>query len=213
VSISTDIRHLDLLTIAGYSDKKYSMTRPHLIAKLIFAAMGVHFLMQCLSKIVSSAIMLSQNYPPETFAIKISIIAAETVITFALSLILLFWSDGLVRLIAGPDTNECAKVDERWVIAGLRITACFCGLLILYRRIDLLFYYIPTIIKGPNILPYMTLQGQSSLLSTKTLAITLMEITKWIFAIYLIFGAPHYVRRQMRAIAVKQNKELKYEQK
>jgi hypothetical protein len=141
---------------------------------------------------------------PETFAIKISIIAAKSVITFAISLILLFWSDGLVRIIAGPDTDECAKVDKLWIIADLRLAACFCGLLILYRRIDFLFYYIPTIIKGPNILSYMTLEGQSSLLSTKTSVRTLVETAKWIFAIYLIFGAPHYVRRQLRAITIEQ---------
>jgi hypothetical protein len=204
MSISADVRHLDLLTIAGYSDKKYGMTRPHLIAKLIFAAAGIHFLMQCLGGIGSAAIMLSQNYLPETFTIRMSITAAKSVITFAVSMILLFWSDGLVRLIVGPDTNECAKVDERWVIAGLRITACFCGLLILYRRIDLLFYYIPTIINGPNILSYITLEGQTSQVSAKTLAAILVEIIKWIIAIYLIFGASHYVNWQLRSAAVKQ---------
>ncbi|MGD0596973.1 MAG: hypothetical protein ABSA64_05560 [Sedimentisphaerales bacterium] len=193
------------------------MTRPHLIAKLIFAAMGVHFLMQPLGRIASSVIMLSQNCPPETFATKISIIAAESVITFVISLILLFWSDGLVRIIAGPDTDECAKVDECWVIAGLRLAACFCGLLIIYHRIELLFYYIPAIINGPNILSYMTLEGQSSLLSTKTSVGILVETAKWIFAIYLILGAPHYVRRQMRVLAVKEHNQTsggkEYEQK
>lgn|GEM_PF-3394774 len=204
MSISADVGHLDLLTIAGYSGKKYGMTRPHLIAKLIFAAMGIYFLLHFLGGIVSSVIMLSQNCSPETFAIRMTIIAAKLIITFAVSLILLFWSDGLVRIITGPDADECEQVDSRWVIAGLRLVACFCGLLVLYHRIELLFYYIPTIIKGPNILSYMTLEGQSSLLSTKTLAITIMEITSWIFAIYLIFGAPHYVRSQMQTITMEQ---------
>jgi hypothetical protein len=205
VSISADVRHLDLLTIAGYSDNKYGMTRPHLITKLILAAMGVHFLMQCLGGIGSAAIMLSQNYLPETFAIRMLITTAKSVITFAVSMILLFRSDGLVRIIVGPDADDCAKVDERWVIAGLRMTACFCGLLILYRRIDPLFYYIPAFItNGSSILSYMTFEGQSSMISTKALVIIPMEITRWIITIYLIFGAPHYVRLQMRAITIEQ---------
>jgi hypothetical protein len=205
VSISADVRHLDLLTIIGYYGKKYGMTRPHLIAKLIFAAIGVHFLMQSLGGIGSAAIMLSQNYLPETFAIRIAITAAKSVITFAVSMILLFRSDGLVRLIAGPDADECAKVDGRWVIAGLRMTACFCGFLILYRRIDLLFYYIPAFINnGSSILSYMTFEGQSSKISTKALVIIPMETTRWIILTYLIFGAPHYVRLQMRAIRMEQ---------
>lgn len=184
------------------------MTRPHLIAKLILAAMGIRFLMESLGGIASSVVTLSQNYPQEIFAIRMSIIAAKSVITFVLSLILLFRSDGLVRMIAGPDTNECEKVSSRWIITGFRITACFCGLLIIYHRIKLLFYYIPAIINGPNILSYMTLEGQSSLLSTKTSAGIIVETAKWIIAIYLILGAPYYVRRQMRTIAVKQGVKI-----
>ncbi|HEY5504115.1 MAG TPA: hypothetical protein VIK28_03085 [Sedimentisphaerales bacterium] len=184
------------------------MTRPHLIAKLILAAMGIGFLMQCLGGIGSAAIMLSQNYLPEAFAIRMTIIAAKSVITFAVSLILLFRSDGLVRIIAGPDTDECEKVSSRWIIAGFRMTACFCGLLIIYHRIYLLSYYIPIIIKGPNISSYMTLQGQTSQFSVKILAGLIAETAQWIIAIYLIFGAPHYVRRQMQVIAVKQGVKI-----
>jgi hypothetical protein len=184
------------------------MTRPHLIAKLIFAAMGVHFLMQCLGGIGSAVITLSQNYPPETFAIKISIIAAKSVITLAISLILLFRSDGLMRIIAGPDADECEKVSSRWITAGFGVTACFCGLLILYHRIYLLSYYIPIIIKGPNISSYMTLQGQTSQFSVKILAGLIAETVQWIFAIYLISGAPHYVRWQVRTTAVKQGVKI-----
>ena len=209
MSISADVRHLDLLTIAGYYGKKYGMTRPHLIAKLIFAAIGIHFLMQCFGGIAEAVIMLSQSI----FTIRMSIIAAKSVIAFAVSLILLFRSDGLVRLIAGPDANECEKVDERWIIAGLRLVACFFGLLFLYHRIEFLFYYIFAFTTDPGILSHMKFEGQPSNLSNKTLVIILMEITRWVITIYLILGAPHYVRRQIRVIAVKQNRELKYEQK
>jgi hypothetical protein len=174
------------------------MTRPHLIAKLIFTAIGIHFLMQCFGGIAEAVIMLSQN----TFTIRMSIIAAKSVITFAVSLILLFRSDGLVRLIAGPDANECEKVDERWIIAGLRLVACFFGLLFLYHRIEFLFYYIFAFTTDPGILSYMKFEGQPSNLSNKTLVIILMEIARWIITIYLIFGAPHYVRRQMQAITI-----------
>ena len=196
VSISADVRHLDLLTIAGYYGKKYGMTRPHLIAKLIFTAVGISFLMQCFGGIVSTAIMLSQN----TFTIRMSIIAAKSAITLAVSLILLFRSDGLVISIAGPDANECEKVDERWIIAGLQLVTCFCGLLFLYRRIEFLFYYIFAFTNNPDILSHMKFEGQPSNFSIEV--IILMEITRWIFAIYLIFGAPHYVRRQMQAITM-----------
>ncbi|MGB7580941.1 MAG: hypothetical protein WBL85_00650 [Sedimentisphaerales bacterium] len=182
------------------------MTRPHLIAKLILAAVGVNLLMHSLGGIGSAVVMLSQkDLLPEAFAIRVFIIAAKSAITFAVSLILLFRSDGLVRIIAGPDADECAKVDERWTIAGLRMTACFCGLLILYRRIDLLFYYIPAFINGSGVFSYTILERQSSRISsTRALIIILAEIAEWILGIYLIFGAPHYVRRQIQAITIEQ---------
>jgi hypothetical protein len=184
------------------------MTRPHLIARLIFAAIGVHFLMDFLSGIVSVVAALHQNRPPETLAIQMSIIIAKLIITFAFSLILLFWSDWLVRIIAGPDNDQCEKVSNRWIIAGFRLTACLCGLLIIYPRVEHLFYYVPIIINGPNILSYMTLQGQSSFLSNKTSTAILVEIIKWTIAIYLIFGASHYASWQMRSISTKQGVKI-----
>jgi hypothetical protein len=208
VSISADVRHPDLLTIAGFFGKKYGMTRPHLIAKLIFAAAGIHFLMYFLSGIVSIVVTLHQNSPPETLTIRMSIIAAQLVITFALSLILLFRSDWLIKIIAGQTLDQCEKISSRWIIAGFGMTTCFCGLLILYYRIYLLSYYIPIIIKGPNISSYMTIQGQSSEVSAKIFVTILTEIAKWIIAIYLIFGASHYVRWQMRTTAVKQGVKI-----
>jgi hypothetical protein len=61
---------------------------------------------------------------------------------------------------------------------------------------------VPTIIKG-SILSYLTLEGQSSQLSSKTAVGIIVEITRWIIAIYLIFGAPHFVRWQIQAGTVK----------
>lgn len=184
------------------------MTRPHLIAKLIFAAMGIYFLMHFLSGIISIVVTLQQNYPPETLTLRMSIVTARLIITFATSLILLFRSDWLVRIIVGPTIGQCEIASSRWIITGFRITACLCGLLIIYHRIEMLFYYVPTIINGPNILSYMTLGGQTSQVSAKTLVAILVEIIKWVLAIYLILGASHYVHWQMRRIAVKQGVKI-----
>lgn len=188
------------------------MTRPHLIAKLILAAIGVHLLMDSLGEIVSIVVTSRQNYPPETLTIRMFIVTVKLIITSAVSMILLFKSDWLVRILVGPNIDQCEKISSRWIIAGFRMTACLCGLLIIYPRIEHLSYYVPLIINGPNISSYTTFEGQSTL-STKTLVSVLVEITKWIIAIYLIFGAPCYASWQMRTIAVKQNRELKYEQK
>jgi hypothetical protein len=208
VSISADVRHLDLLTITGYSGKKYGMTRPHLIAKLILVAIGIRVLMYFLGGIVSIAVTLRQNCPPETLTIRMFIVAAKLITTLALSLILLFRSDWLVRIIAGPDADECEKISSRWIIAGFRMTACLCGLLIIYPRMERFLYYAYIIINGPNILSYFTLEGQTSQFSAKTLAAILVEIIKWIFAIYLIFGAPHYVRWQVRSTEANQGVKI-----
>jgi hypothetical protein len=173
------------------------MTRPHLIAKLILAAMGINFLLHALSSIISVAVALNPNYSREPISPKILFVTLKLLFAFAVSLILLFRSDGLVRIIAGPKTDECEIVSSRWIIAGFRMTACLCGLLILYRRIDLLLYYTHAI-------STFTLEGQSPLFSTKISVGFPMEIIKWFVGIYLIFGAPHYASWQARATAVKQ---------
>lgn len=183
------------------------MTRPHLIAKLIFAAMGVYFLMHFLSGIVSIVDTLHQNSPPETLTIRMSLVAAKLIFTFALSLIFLFKSDWLVKIIAGQTIDQCEIVSSRWITAGFRITACLCGLLIIHPRLVRLDYYVHLIMNGPDISSYLTLQGQSQI-STKTFAAILVEITKWIVAIYLILGASHYVHWQLRSTAVKQGAEI-----
>lgn len=180
-----------------------AMSRPHLIARLILVATGVYLLMHTLSEIGSAAITLNQNSPPQTPGTKLFIITAQFVTTLTLSLIFLFRPDGIIRMITGPDIGLFEKVDNLWVITGLRMTLCFCGLLILFPRIERLFFYVPAIIKGPNILSYMTLEGQSSVIPVKRTVGFLVEIAKLIVAIYLIFGASHYVRWQMRAIAAK----------
>jgi hypothetical protein len=184
------------------------MTRPHLIAKLVLAAMGVHFLMHFLSGTGSFFVTLRQNCPPETLTIRMAIVAIQLIITLALSLILLFRSDWLVRITAGQTLDQCEKASNRWIAAGFRITACLCGLLIIYPRIERLDYYVHLIMNGPNISSYTTLQGQTSEVSAKTFAAILVEIAKWIIAIYLLFGASHYVNWQMRKTAVKQGVEI-----
>jgi len=177
------------------------MTRPHLIARLIFAAIGIDFLLHAISSIISVAATLNLNYSREVISLKIFFIILKLLFAFALSLILLFRSDWLIRIVAGTNNDQCEKVSSRWIIAGFRMTACLCGLLIIYRRIDLLPYYTHAI---STVVP----ESQSSLFSNKTSVGIFVEIIKWIIAIYLIFGAPHYVRQQMRTIAVKQGVKI-----
>jgi len=176
------------------------MTRPHLIARLIFAAMGVYLLMRFLNSIYSAVWNLNLKCSPETPTWGMLVITAGLVITLTASLILLFRSDWLARMVTGPDADLCEKVDVRWIIAGLRMTACLCGLVILYWPISLL---IPAIINSPRILFDVALKRQEFPLPTRTIATIVMNTIKGLFGIYLIFGAPYYVRWQMRSIAAK----------
>jgi hypothetical protein len=176
------------------------MTRPHLIARLIFAAMGVDLLMHFLSGIGSIIITSNIKCPPESFTTKMFIIAAQLVITLIISLILLFWSDGLTKLITGQDADQYEKTDMQSIIKGFRLTMCLCGLLILYQPVSLL---IPAIINGPKTIFDMALNRLEFPLPARTLVTVITQTTKGILGIYLIFGAPHYVHWQMRAIASK----------
>ncbi len=184
------------------------MTRPHLIAKLILLMAGIHLLMHSLSGIISIVSALHQNFVPETLTLRVCIEILKTIVTLVMSLLLLFWSGWLVRILTGQTPDRVEIVSNRWIIAGFRFTVCFCGLLCFYNRILMLFYYVPAIIKGPNALSYTTLQGQTSLISAKILVGILVEIAAWIITIYLILGAPHYINWQLRSSAVKQGVKI-----
>ena len=138
---------------------------------------------------------------PENSSMVSFIIAAELIVLIALSLTLLFRSDDLVRIITGPGDDLCDKVNVHSIISAFRLTACFCGLLLVNSCIARMFYYIPAIIKGP-ILSYTTLQGQMSQISPGLLSGTLVGIAYLILAVYLISGAPHYVRWQVSKLAI-----------
>jgi hypothetical protein len=179
------------------------MTRPQLITKLILAAIGVRLFVWFISIAGSAVFWFDIKSPSGISSISFIIKAVESGLLLAASLVLLFRSDGLARIIAGPDAGQYEKVDVRWIISAFQMTACLCGLLMIYSCITSLFYYVPSIIKGP-ILSYMTLEGQSSLLSPRLLAGGCVQIVDCIIAVYLIFGAPHYVRWQMRKLSAEE---------
>ncbi len=171
------------------------MTRPHLIAKLLLAAAGIDFLIDTITNISSIAFILNLNYSHENITARIILAIFKFLIFLSLSFILLFRSDGIARIIIGRDTDQFPQVNKKWIIAGFQMAACFCGLIIIYYRINSLFYYIPIIVNGTNTLSYLTIQGQS-LASTRMIAGVISEIIKWIFGLYLIIGAPQYVNWQ-----------------
>jgi hypothetical protein len=177
------------------------MTRPHLIAKLILTAMGFYVLMRFISAASSMFFRFDTKCPPGNFSMIIFIIAAELIVLLIVSFILLFRSDDLARIITGPGDDLCDKVNVHSIIAAFRLTACLCGLLLTYSCIVRIFYYIPAIIKGP-ILSYMTLQGQTSQISPGLLPGALESIAYLILAVYLISGAPHYVRWQISKLTI-----------
>jgi uncharacterized BrkB/YihY/UPF0761 family membrane protein len=183
------------------------MTRPHLIVRLLFGAMGIYLLMRFLNSIYSAANRFMLKCPQDTFIASITIITATGVVTLAISFILLFKSDGLAKLIAGPDACQCQKIDCAWITAGFRMTACLCGLLILYPRVELLIVNFPAIINGPKTFFDMVMLG-SPKLSIQTLTRAILETAKGIFGLYLVLGAPHYVRWQLRAPKLKKQNEI-----
>jgi hypothetical protein len=115
-------------------------------------------------------------------------------------MILLFWSDGLTRLVAGTEAEQCETTDARSIIAGFRLTMCLCGILILYQPISLL---IPAIINSPKIFFDAAINRSETPLPARTLVMFITQTIRGILGVYLIFVAPHYICWQMRAIPVK----------
>jgi hypothetical protein len=187
------------LTNAGFLVKEYAMSRPHLIAKLIFAAAGIYFLMHALGAFHSISTTLQLNSSSDILIYKISLSFIKAVILFVLSMILLFHSNGLITFIIGTQTIQYEIVSKLWIITGFRMTFCFCGLLILINRLDLFLYYFTFFTYSK--LSYTTIQGQTSLLPPTIFTGLIIELIRWFILIYLLAGAPHYLKSQMKTIS------------
>lgn len=103
--------------------------------------------------------------------------------------VLLHKADWLTERIARP--QEPIRADVSWLPTAFRLACVFCGILVLYR-------VIPAMISTAR--AYLIVRHEP--LAVQSPTVTGNQILAWIIllilALYLLYGAPHFVRWQVR---------------
>ncbi len=169
------------------------MTRGLLFAKCMLTALGIFVLnqgLQCLH--IPSDIHMSG------WAWSVSLIV---VIVFCGYLIFKFAFDNAewARRLAG--NSEGPVISDKWIAAGFRLILVFSGLLILVLETRFIARSIAFLIVAPKLIVEMVVYRYVD-------EAFVMSITEWLklfaklctnaLGIYLVIGAPHYIRCQMK---------------
>ncbi len=116
---------------------------------------------------------------------------------------LLFKSEKLSARMTGPIPDDAAHVDRAWAIAAFRIALVFCGLMMLRHCIKpvataaIFIVYVPKLItelvinRGVPDIYQMPLRNWIDFI---------FALLKTAFAAYLLYGAPHFVRWQIKTL-------------
>lgn len=173
------------------------MTRMQIIAKAGLVSLGIYAIVTLCWYLTN--VIPSFNIP--SCLIGILCFAVFAVFIAIITFFLIFNNDSLARKMAGPGDQLNPADEALWLAASLRVAAVFCGLILLSASIP----SIRNILLVPiHIRPFIN----EIFLFDRYPKPLLMPFSKWceiiynflkiIFAVYLLCGAPHFVRWQFR---------------
>jgi len=172
------------------------MTKYHLIAKIVLVIVGVQILVLLIDSLFLAFVVHRELSNPY-----------KTILTFSLFIIctllivyyVIFKDDRLAGWIEGFVAEGEPIVSCLWVIAGLRAAMFFCGVIIIAYNIEFICNVLSFIIE----IPAMIIRRE---IFDKAFFYWLFnpyqrnpsDYFKVILAIYLILGAPHILRSQIK---------------
>ncbi len=173
------------------------MTRMQIIAKAGLVSLGIYAIVTLCWYLTHVIPFL--NIP--SWLIGILCFAVFAVFIAVITFFLIFNNDSLARKMAGPGAQLNPAAKTLWLFSSLRVAVVFCGLIFLSAS-------IPTIINillvPMRIRPFIN----DIFLFDRCPRQLLMFFSEWceiiynflklILAVYLLCGAPHFVRWQFR---------------
>ncbi len=167
------------------------MNNIHTIAKIVLAALGIYIAVTIIPHAIGPVVMLFQQ------ELNLSSIALVlfSLTMMAISIALLYYffvrkRDWLAQKVVGKVDWYEPATDIHWLAAAFRIICVIAGVLFLYRFLIHIAYY----------LPIQTILQMAW--DNKPFARMLKASISWFillpFGIYLICGAPHFVRWQVK---------------
>ena len=112
---------------------------------------------------------------------------------------LIFGNAGWARRIVGHAQGP--EVSEKWIAAGFRLTAMFSGLLILSLETQFIARAMVFVVIAPKLLVSMVVYryvDDMFLMSTARWLHLAVDMCATALGIFLVIGAPHYARRQVK---------------
>ena len=190
--------------------RDYAMSRMHLIARLVLTALGVQVLILFLDALgIASRFRLTG---PDLGWLQGLCWAVVWLLLFGLAYWLFFRSEGTAIRMAGPVSEGDQHVDTIWIAAGFRAIFVLCGLLILVSRIETLVRVAAFFPTGPRVLVEMIVYkyvDERFDMPFIYWAEAFVNFCKGILGIYLILGAPQYVRWQVNKFCLPTLREAK----
>jgi len=174
------------------------MTKMQVVAKTILTVLGIH-----------AIVALCGNYPGQyLFATQEISVLSEALFFLAFILgvafvgyFMVFGNNQLSRKMAGTAEQFVPRDQTDWLVKSLRVGLVFAGLMLLPRS-------VPILIRTAKLF-FLIRPAVSDIIVSKTVPDilrlsyaqwyrTIYEFLKAILAIYLLCGAPYFLRWQMR---------------
>jgi len=169
------------------------MTKMHLIARLALTALGVLVLVESL-RYIQLAGAMGPGWAPSLFCLGIFLLLSFLACRF------LFWSDAWVERMIGPADEDISPVSRIWAVGGFRVVLVFCGLLILSGGFEILIKTAAFIVVAPKIIVNMIVYkyvDEVFYMPARSWLRLIVDLAEAALGIYLVLGAPRFVRRQM----------------
>ncbi len=173
------------------------MTKMQIIAKAGLVSLGIYTVVTLcwyLTHVIPSFNLPSYLVGTLCFTVFAVFFA---VITF----FLIFNNDSLARKMAGPGDQLNPATEALWLAASLRLASVFCGLILLSASIPTIrnVLLVPIRIRPfINEIFLFDSYPKTLLLPFSKWCAIIYNLLKLILAVYLLCGAPHFVRWQFR---------------
>jgi len=169
------------------------MTKWQLIAKLALTVLGIFIFVESMHYVWLAG-AAGQLWWPSVYSLGIFLLFSVLVCR------MLFWSDAWGERMIGPGDEDEPAIGTLASVGGFRVVLVLCGLLILAGRIEFLVRTVAFIVVAPKIIVsmivYKYVDGVFYMPGRDWIQL-IVNLARVILGIYLVLGAPRFVRWQM----------------
>lgn len=194
---TTEHNRIIMLHLFG---ERLAMSKIHLFAKVCFIAVGISLLAGFLKYfeflLVSTIGHFLFSITGGRFLLFVTIFS----ILFFPSYYLIFKSDRLAEMITGPLSEKEIAVTKIHIVTYFRVMLFFCGIVIIFNSMEFLVQSAIFMLEGPRVVIQSFVQNEFSAISMSfsNWAGLFANLCKVVLGIYLVLGAPHFVRWQLK---------------